>query len=676
MTLNWILLLDADMILEGWQYSAASTDADLLRIDQENIPELGRFSLAQVSSINNEFLSIHGYPARGESIRITPPAVDQETRLIAIEHVYSQYPNNIPGNWRIKIYGAKSGFQPPINPSAIVLTLDPRVAGAIPLEEKGIALGVATLNEDGVVPDDQLPNSEWMELLGANLEATDALALQVDGHTSNTSNPHAVTLTQIGAEPSGAETRAKAYTDLKISELPSITSPTLESLGAEPAGTATQAIADHKRESDPHPQYVFDVELSSHTSSTNNPHQVTRAQLGAEPEGAETRAKAYTDQKISELPSSGTPPTLESLGAEPAGTATAAIAAHKAEVDPHSQYVVDTELAAHTTNLSNPHQLTLAQIGAEPAGAETRSKAYTDQKVSGLEYPSNHLHLWGYGVPPTGKTWITTLNTSAELGRFANLNTAANGDSVEYEVALRAGNYRMTVFGQRNTTRGVSVVYVDGIYVGDYNWYNGGAVQRQAITFDFNLAVSGTHVIKISASPSTGGSSLALSSIAINLLSGIKPLTAPIRINAGALNNFSDSEGLLWAKDLYAVGGTAYDPSYSGAVANTTKQALYQSERSIDSGTFTYTIPITVPGIYTVKLHFAENYFDNTEYSTRPLGTVTINGVSVLSNFSIFNQAGGKNRALIKEFTNLNFTNQCLISFTNTLINAIEVIKS
>ena len=640
MALNWILLIDADMSLEGWQYSAAPTDADLLRIDQENVPELGRFSLAQVS-VNNEFLNIQGYPARAESVRITPSEVDQESRLIAIEHTYSQYPNNIPGNWRIKVYGAKSGFQPPINPSAIVLTLDPRVAGAIPLEEKGIALGVATLNEDGVVPDDQLPNAEWMELLGANLEATDALALQISSHSTNFNNPHNVTLAQVGGEPIGAETRAKSYTDLKISELSPATPPTLESLGAEPVGAAAAAITAHKAEVDPHSQYVMDAEFSSHTTNLNNPHAVTLAQIGA----------------------------------ESAGAAAAAITAHKAEVDPHSQYVMDAEFAIHTTNLSNPHAVTLAQIGAESAGAETRAKSYTDQKISALEYPSYHLHIWGYGVPPSGKSFNTTLNTSAELGRFANLNTANNGDAVEYEVALKAGSYRMSIYGQRNTSRGISAIYFDGLYIGHYDWVNGGAVQRQLVTFDFTCTYTGIHVIKVVASPSSGGSSLALSTIAIHALSGLKQISQYFRINCGATNNYTDPQGNLWTRDLYGVGATAYDSAYSGAITNTDKPTLYQSERSIDSGNFSYVIPVTVPGTYTCRLHFCENYFDNGEFSTRPLGTVAINGTNVLTSFSIFNQAGGMHKALIKEFTNLSLNGSCTLGFTNTLINAIELFK-
>lgn len=46
MSLNWTLLLDADLSQPEWHYSLV-TDATLLRIEQENVPRVGRFSIAQ-----------------------------------------------------------------------------------------------------------------------------------------------------------------------------------------------------------------------------------------------------------------------------------------------------------------------------------------------------------------------------------------------------------------------------------------------------------------------------------------------------------------------------------------------------------------------------------------------------------------------------------------------------
>jgi hypothetical protein len=48
---------------------------------------------------------------------------------------------------------------------------------------------------------------------------------------------------------------------------------------------------------------------------------------------------------------------------DPAGTASAAVAAHVAALDPHSQYAADSDLSAHVGNTSNPHSVTKAQVG-------------------------------------------------------------------------------------------------------------------------------------------------------------------------------------------------------------------------------------------------------------------------------------------------------------------------
>ncbi len=80
--------------------------------------------------------------------------------------------------------------------------------------------------------------------------------------------------------------------------------------------------------------------LVAHTSNTNNPHSTTAVQVGA----------------------------------DPVGTAAAAIATHLAVSDPHSQYynqsradaryVLLTALANHLADVANPHAVTAAQVGA------------------------------------------------------------------------------------------------------------------------------------------------------------------------------------------------------------------------------------------------------------------------------------------------------------------------
>jgi len=75
--------------------------------------------------------------------------------------------------------------------------------------------------------------------------------------------------------------------------------------------------------------------------------------------------------------------------------------------------------------------------------------------------------------------------------------------------------------------------------------------------------------------------------------------------------------------------------------------AVYQSERW---GACTYVLPLLpLPAAqsYTVRLHFAE-----TTYGApgRRRFNVDINGRRVLTDFDVFAEAGGKNKALIRDF--------------------------
>jgi Tol biopolymer transport system component len=100
--------------------------------------------------------------------------------------------------------------------------------------------------------------------------------------------------------------------------------------------------------------------------------------------------------------------------------------------------------------------------------------------------------------------------------------------------------------------------------------------------------------------------------------------------------------------DTGFTGGTTYSSTAvidTSAVSNPAPQAVYQTERY---GNFTYKATGLTPGVsYTVRLHFAELYFSS---AGQRLFNVTINGVQVLSNFDIFAQAGGKNKAIVESF--------------------------
>jgi hypothetical protein len=109
-------------------------------------------------------------------------------------------------------------------------------------------------------------------------------------------------------------------------------------------------------------------------------------------------------------------------------------------------------------------------------------------------------------------------------------------------------------------------------------------------------------------------------------------------------------------------------------IADPAPQAVYQTYRW--SPTLTYTIPNLTPnGSQTVRLHFAETYF---AAAGKRVFNIAINGSRVLSNFDIFRAAGGKNIAIVQQFTapadasgRLTITLSATIN--DALINGIEI---
>ncbi|HVU27579.1 MAG TPA: malectin domain-containing carbohydrate-binding protein [Verrucomicrobiae bacterium] len=107
---------------------------------------------------------------------------------------------------------------------------------------------------------------------------------------------------------------------------------------------------------------------------------------------------------------------------------------------------------------------------------------------------------------------------------------------------------------------------------------------------------------------------------------------------------------------------------------------LYQTERWGDC-VYTFPMkPLRANQTYTIRLHFAETTFDE---SGKRKFNVLINGEKVLSNFDVFEEAGGKNRALVKEFSGItpDSRNEILIQFNRGSadypeVNAIEIAKT
>jgi|GEM_PF-426534 len=173
----------------------------------------------------------------------------------------------------------------------------------------------------------------------------------------------------------------------------------------------------------------------------------------------------------------------------------------------------------------------------------------------------------------------------------------------------------------------------------------------------------------ISCNGSTDGS------LSATVAGGTAPFTynwggAAVRLNSGNQGTFTAGNGDVFDADNFASAGLFYNQNI--AIANTTDDALYQSERY---GNMTYNIPVA-NGTYDVNLHFAEIYAPNQTAGLR-LFDVIIEGNLVLDDYDIFATAGFAT-AVIETYTASVSDGSLDIEFVtvvnNAKISAIEVL--
>lgn len=164
---------------------------------------------------------------------------------------------------------------------------------------------------------------------------------------------------------------------------------------------------------------------------------------------------------------------------------------------------------------------------------------------------------------------------------------------------------------------------------------------------------------------------------AIEVLPGIPHQQLPIRI-AIQPTPFTDHAGHFWEADDYYAGGRASRALHP--VAGTLDPSLFSYERY---GHFTYAVPVDPHGKYTLILHFAEFYFGSDSPGGGGAGdrvfNVMCNGVLLLKNFDIYNEAGALH-SVTKTFSHLEPTAQGKLNITfepvvnNATISGIEVL--
>lgn len=262
-------------------------------------------------------------------------------------------------------------------------------------------------------------------------------------HTSNKSNPHNVTKDQVGlgdVENKSSETIRSELTKKNITDALGYTPPesdtTYSSAGSslglvKSGGDVTISNGEISVNDNSHKHTVSNIsdfpksmpasDVSSWAKESTKP-TYTATEVGADPSGsantALNSAKSYTDTKISNLINSA-PTTLDTLGE----IATAmkenenVVSALDSAIGTKAN---NSDLTSHTSNKSNPHGVTKAQIGLD--NVENKSSA----TIRGELTKSNITDALGY-TPPTTDTKYTHPNSGATAGTYRSVTVNAQG---------------------------------------------------------------------------------------------------------------------------------------------------------------------------------------------------------------------------------------------------------
>jgi Malectin domain/F5/8 type C domain len=178
--------------------------------------------------------------------------------------------------------------------------------------------------------------------------------------------------------------------------------------------------------------------------------------------------------------------------------------------------------------------------------------------------------------------------------------------------------------------------------------------------------------------PNTGGTTSTIKATdgtAFGTASAIIQVVAPAtaRIDAGG-----GAAGAFAADNSFSGGSTDSVTAAinTSLVTNPAPQQVYQSERY---GNFTYTVTgLVANDAYPVRLHFVEMKFNGAGHRSF---NVNINGKRVLTNFDIYANAFGKDKAIARQFsTTADSSGHITIQFISVVNNAqvcgIEVLKT
>jgi beta-galactosidase len=252
----------------------------------------------------------------------------------------------------------------------------------------------------------------------------------------------------------------------------------------------------------------------------------------------------------------------------------------------------------------------------------------------------------GIEIDPAGSSTGNTVTVTAPGNQAGTVGTAA---SLQIAASDSASGQTLT-YAATGLPAGLSVNSATGLITG-------------------TPTTAGTSTVTVTAADTTGASGSATFTWTVS--SG--PGTGGVDISAGG------PAAAPYLADEDFTGGATSDTTHAittTGLSDPAPQSVYQHNRY---GNFTYTVPgLTAGGSYTVRLHFAEEYW--TTAGSRTFN-VLINGTQVLTGFDIFAAAGGEYIAVIEPFTaTASSTGTITIQFVtvkdNAQVNGIEIIPA
>jgi hypothetical protein len=157
------------------------------------------------------------------------------------------------------------------------------------------------------------------------------------------------------------------------------------------------------------------------------------------------------------------------------------------------------------------------------------------------------------------------------------------------------------------------------------------------------------------------------------------PVGEEVHILAGSNRKYVDHAGKVWTPDAFFSGGNAVQSSVQH-IWRTQDPIIYRGSRQ---GDFAYNIPLK-PGIYELRLHFAETFYgpENSGGGGEGSRTMTIsaNGQSLLRDFDVLADAGGERTADVRVFPDISpaADGQLHLNFSGNnstaMLSAIEIL--